>query len=153
MFEIKYNIKLNDIGRPYIDLPEEYEDKPEDKFFVLELTRYLFVSILNNNGDNYDVNTKAHIENTLDLLDKVSDELALLIKTEMENMGVAELTTRTNYHIQVETIEQRDNLNYNGIIYRDKIFKRVEGLKVLVLKDMNVYELKGGVDNKHWTKL
>jgi len=153
MFEIKYNIKLNDAGRPYIDLPEEYEDKPEDKFFVLELTRYLFISILHTNGDNYDETTIAHINNTLDLLDKVSDEMAVLIKKQMEVLGVTELTVQRNYHIQVDNIEQRDKLNYEGIIYRNKIFKRIEGLKVLVLDDMNVYELQGGIDNKHWVKL
>ena len=153
MFEIKYNIKLNDAGRPYIELPDEYVDKPEDKFFVLELTRYLFVSILNTNGDNYDETTKAHINNTLDLLDKVSDEMAVLLKKQMENLGVTELTVQRNYHVQVTTIKERDDLNYNGIIYNGKIFKRTEGLKVLVLEDMNVYELQNGIDNKNWVKL
>jgi hypothetical protein len=32
MLKIEYEIKLNENGRPYIDLPTDYEDKPEDKF-------------------------------------------------------------------------------------------------------------------------
>ena len=147
MYEIKYNIKLSEDGRPYIDLPKDYKDKPEDKFFVIELTRYLFISILNNNGGLYDENTKAHIENTLDLLDKVSVEMADIIKKILKGEDVI------NYDIRVNDIKERDNLNYKGIIYNDKIFNRKEGLKVLVLEDLSLYELKGGIDNKHWTKI
>ncbi|MFW6220016.1 MAG: hypothetical protein ACOC33_04175, partial [bacterium] len=76
-----------------------------------------------------------------------------LIKEQMEMMGETDLNMKRNYHIQVDNIKKRNELNYEGIIYNNKIFKRNPGLKVLVLEDMKVYELQGGRDNEHWTEI
>ena len=32
MYNIEYKIGLNEHGRPCIELPEDYEHRPEDKF-------------------------------------------------------------------------------------------------------------------------
>jgi hypothetical protein len=53
----------------------------------------------------------------------------------------------------VENIEERNNLNYEGIVRGDKILKRQEGLRVLVQNEMKIYELKDGIDNENWTEL
>ena len=41
MHNIEYEIKLNEQGRPCISIPENHENNPEDKFFAIELARYL----------------------------------------------------------------------------------------------------------------
>ena len=47
MFKIEYDIKIaEEDNYPYIQLADEYNEKPEDKFFVLELTKYLLHNLI-----------------------------------------------------------------------------------------------------------
>lgn len=153
MLNFEYEIKLNDEGRPYIHIPESYEDKPEDKFMALELSRYVVDNLLNLRRSELPEDQINALESTFSTLEALSDELAVLLKQQMEVMGEAEITMYRKYHITVDTKEDRDNLNYEGIIHKGKIFKRMIGLKVLVLEDMNVYELVDGIDNENWQKI
>lgn len=153
MHKIEYEIKLNENGRPYIYLPEDFEDKSEHKFFVMELTIYMLQEIYHKRINQLDQNTIDKLKQSIDVLLMVSDEAADIIKGQLETMGDVSLITNKAHHIQVKTIKERDNLNYNGIIYNNKIFKRIEGLKVLVTEDMKIYELKDGIDNKNWVEI
>lgn len=153
MLNFKYEIKLNDEGRPYIDLPKDYQDTPEDKFMAIELTRYLLISILKTREKKLPENELKSIQSTIFNLENISDEIAILLKKQMEVLGEVELTIYRNYHITVDTIKDRDDLNYNGIIYKGKIFKREKGLKVLVLENMKIYELINGIDNENWVEV
>lgn len=153
MLKFEYQIKLNDDGRPYIDLPEDYQDAPEDKFMAIELTRYILISILNLRGNELPDNEKKAFISTLDNLEILSDEFAHLLKKQMESMGDVVLNTYRNYHIMVDTIKNRNNLNYNGIVYKNKIYKRKKGFKVLVLENMKIYELVNGIDNENWKEV
>lgn len=153
MHKIEYEIKLNEDGRPYIYLPEDFEDKSEHKFFVMELTIYMLQEIYHKRINQLDQNTIDKLKQSIDVLLMVSDEAADIIKGQLETMGDVSLITNKAHHIQVKTIKERDNLNYNGIIYNNKIFKRIEGLKVLVTEDMKIYELKDGIDNKNWVEI
>ena len=64
------------------------------------------------------------------------------------------------HNIEVNSIEERDSLPEKDIIYEDRIFDRVEGLRVYVLQpienyDKNIsgiYELVDGITNEHWKK-
>lgn len=153
MLKFEYEIKLSEDGRPFVHIPEEYEDGPEDKFMALELTRYILYQIANNNESTLDENSMSALENTLNTITNISDEVAILIREQMEVMGETDITMKRNYHIQVDNIKKRDELNYEGIVYDNKIFKRNPGLKVLVLEDMKIYELIGGRDNEHWKEV
>lgn len=154
MLKFEYEIKLNDDGRPYIHIPEDYDDIPEDKFMALEITRYIMYQVLEKRRNSEINETELMaLETTFDTLEKVSDEVAILIKEQMEMMGQTTLAMKRNYHIQVDNVKKRDELNYEGIIYNNKIFKRDPGLKVLVLNSMKVYELQGGRDNEHWVEI
>jgi hypothetical protein len=153
MLNFEYQIKLNDEGRPYIDIPQSYEDKPEDKFMALELARYVINNLLLIRGSELPPNEVKALESTFATLEVLSDELAVLLRQQMEVLGEVEINMYRNYHITVDTKKDRDKLNYEGIMHKGRIFKRMMGLKVLVLEDMNVYELVDGIDNEHWTKI
>lgn len=153
MLNFEYQIHLNEENRPYVYIPETYRDKPEDKFMVLELTRYLLNSIVHLRKESMSDVDMVAIESTLKTLELVSDELAILLKQQMEISGESVITTARNYHITVNTRKDRDDLKYENIIHNSKIFKRMIGLKVLVLEDMNIYELINGIDNNNWQKV
>ena len=153
MLRFEYSVKLNDEGRPYVDIPEEYQDNPEDKFMALELCRYLLMNVHDRRNHELDQDSNKAMDATLATLEKISDEVANILKKEMEVRGENELTFKRNYHIQVKSIVERDKLRYEGIIYDDKIYSRNPGLKVLVLETMAIYELVKGIDNENWVEV
>lgn len=153
MLNFEYEIRLNDENRPCVYIPDTYQDKPEDKFMAFELTRYVIGNMLNLRGNELPEGERNAVQKTLENLEILSDELALILKKEMEVMGEIALSTYREYHVTVDTIEDRDKLKYVGFIHKGKIYKRAIGLKVLVLKDMNVYELVDGIDNENWRKV
>lgn len=152
MLKIEYEIKLNESGRPFIELSKDYEDKPEDKFFVMELSRYLLTNVYNRRSDEFDEETSSKIYDCLIILGQVSDEIAILIRNQMEAMGELSVVLNRNYDIQVENIEERNKLNHTNILYNNKIYVRYEGLRVLVTSDMKIYKLVGGIDNEFWVE-
>jgi len=153
MLKFEYQIKLNDDDRPYIDIPEDYQNKTEDQFMVLEMSRYLILSLLTLRRTELPDNEVKALQASFDTLEVLSDELAILLRKQMEVLGETILETQRNYHIRVDTLDQRNELKYNGIVHDGKIFKRVMGLKVLVLENMEVYELVDGIDNEHWRRV
>lgn len=153
MLKFEYEIKLNDKGRPYIYIPDSYVDNSEDKFMALELTRYIINNLLYLRESDLPPDQIKALKLTNETIEMISDEIAILLRKQMEVLGEVEINMYRNYHIKVDTIKDRDNLNYNGILYNNKIFKRMIGLKVLVLEDMNIYELVDGIDNKNWKKI
>lgn len=153
MLNFEYEIRLNEEKRPYIYIPDTYQDKPEDKFMALELTQYLIANILSNRQETMSDDSMKALESCLENIGMISDEVAILLKQQMEAAGEVAITTTRNYHITVDTRKDRDKLNYEGIIHKGKIFKRMIGLKVLVLEDMNIYELVDGIDNNNWQKV
>ena len=153
MHKFEYEIKLNENDRPYISIPDSYTDNPEDKFMALELTRYIVQRLIDTRKDILDENSLLALEVSLKSLTDISDEVAAIIRKTMEHMGDVAMIMSKNYHIQVNTIEERDKLNYKGIIRDDKIFKRIEGLRVLVTSENKIFELRGGIDNENWKEL
>jgi len=153
MLKIEYEIKLNESGRPYIDLPDEYIDKPEDKFFVLEFSKYFLQSAYVRRSNEFDKETADKLNDCIIILEQISDEVAIILYNDMQSMGEIAITTHRNYHIQVDTVSERNELKYRDIIYNNKIFNRQEGLKVLVLSDMKIYELREGIDNENWFEI
>jgi hypothetical protein len=159
MFSFEYSIELNPHGRPVIT-PTEKTDKEldfiEHKFMALELAR----TIITNTIDNHDENPEKYSLQPSDLagllaaksdIEKICDIFANAIKNQMNLMDDANaILNPQTYNLQVKTMKDLYSLNYNGIIYDTTIFKRVEGLRVKVLADMRIYELRGGIDNNNW---
>ena len=156
MFEIKYEIKLNDNGRPCVDLPEDYEDKPEDKFFAIEIARYFLQQIYGRmKSPPYDQNTIDMTDISIRLLGQIGDEMARIQWHNMKNMGdMAFLMGNQDYHVLCDTIEERNNISEKGIVYYGKLYVRQEGLRVFTQDDTDgkwkVFELKGGITNDDW---
>lgn len=150
MLNFEYSIKINEDGRPYIYLPHTYVDKSEDKFMSLELTRYVLLGLISVRGDTLPPDQLTALNSTYDTIGVLSDELASLIKEQMEVLGESDMLMNKNYHVAVDTEKDRDSLENVDIVYNERIFKRIEGLKVLVNKDMNVYELVDGIENVNW---
>jgi len=161
MPRIEYEIKLNQSGRPCIDLPKDYENKPEDRFFSIEIARYVLQDIYARRSAEFDAEASKSIENGVTLLGQIGDEVAALIWDGMKTMGEVAMILDSAYHFQVNSIEERDNLPFEYFAYNDKIFKRQEGLKVYVMQPIEqfdrkisgLYELIGGITNENWVKL
>lgn len=153
MHKFEYEIRLNEENQPYIYIPEEYVNKPEDKFMALELTRYILQQLIATRKNTLDEQTMQSLESSYKSLSKISEEVGEIIKEMMETMGDAYMHIKANYHAQVQTIDERNSLNYKGFINNGKILRRVEGLRILVAQENKVYELQGGIDNENWKEI
>jgi len=155
MFKIEYGIKLNEYNRPYIDLPTTYEHNPEDKFFALEISRYILKGACERLSINFDETTKNKLNNCLGILEQVSDEVAKILWDNMKNMGDIDIIMKKRLHINVGTIENRNELlNKEYVFYEGKIYTIQEGLRVFVFEgEGNVFELQGGITNECWVKI
>jgi hypothetical protein len=153
MNKIEYEIKLNDAGRPCIELSKDYEDKPEDKFFSIELARYVLQQVYARRSAEFDQEASKSIENGIALLGQIGDEIANLLWENMKNVGDMSFHINKNYHIIVDTIEERDNLNPEGILQGNRLYLRQEGLKVFVTSENKIYELKNGITNENWKEI
>ena len=153
--KIEYEIKLNDVGRPCIDLVPDHENKPEDKFFIIELARYILQSTYSRmNSPPYDQNTINMMDISIRLLGQISDDMAKILWGSMKMYGDASFIMGQKFHVICDTIEERDKIDNRGILYGDKLYVRQEGLKVLVKDDkMKIYELRGGIDNENWEEI
>ena len=85
MFNIEYDITLNENGRPCVDLSNDYENNPEDRFFAIELTRYLLEKIYVEKNDKFSENAIKHMNNTIKLLGQISDEIAKILWNNMKD--------------------------------------------------------------------
>ena len=153
MNNIEYEVKLNEQGRPCIDLSQDYEHRPEDKFFAIELARYILQEVYGRRSAEFDKEAAKVIETSINLLGQVGDEMAEILWNNMKSLGDFDFILKKRYHIMVETIKLRDELNEKYIHYNNKIYTRQEGLRVLVLEDNVIYELQDGTTNENWKEI
>jgi len=158
MYRIEYEIGLNEKGRPFIELPEDYEHKAEDRFFAIEVARYVLQDVSNRRSAEFDKEAAETIDITVRLLGQVGDNIAEILYNNMKAMGEIEVMLNKSYNIMVNNIEERDALSETNIFYNGKLFNRIEGLKVCVqlydietfLPYYQIYELQGGITNENW---
>ena len=154
MFKIEYEIKLNDEGRPCIDLPKDYEHRPEDKFFWIEMARYfLQVTRKRMTAPPYDQNTMNMMDVTIPLLGQIGDEMARIVYHNMIAAGEAHKLVGMDWDMSVQTTEERDAIPDVGIVHNNRLYLRQEGLKVFVFEGGTIYELKGGTTNENWVEI
>ena len=154
MYTIEYDIKLNNNGRPCIELPEEYENKPEDRFLAIELARYVLQDVYTRKSSEFDPETSVNLSLCLNILGQLGDEIASIL---WENMKVAGdaivILNGKKTHIVVQDIEERNNLPIKDIFYEGLIYQRREGLRIWVTDEKKLYELKDGIDNENWSEV
>jgi hypothetical protein len=151
MFKIDYEIKLNDNGRPCVELSEDYIDKAEDKFFALELSRYFLQGVYSRKSQQFDNHTAEMIDVAVRLLGQIGDEMAEILFHNMKAMGELDMMLDNKYHIMVKTLEERDSIEDKPIVYDGKIFYKMGGLKIFVTDEQKTYKYKHG-DN-HWKEV
>src|SRR5579859_6093917 len=158
MHSIEFDIQIDgETGRPRLIIPNTEMTKISDieiKFFAVEITRALIqatvkANMIANNHSDYD---KRMSEISLEI-EKMSNVFALSVLEKIKGDDIDTFLDNLTFDIQVGTMDDLHNLNYNGIIYNDKIYKRVVGLKVKVLDNKRIYELKNGIDNNNWTDI
>lgn len=161
MYKIDYSIGLNEHGRLCIELPEDYEHRPEDRFFVLEVVSYMLQDLLARRTIDLDPQTVNAIDESERLIKQIGDEVAELLFEMMKNLGEASKQFGNAFDIKVESIEERDALPFKNILYKNMIFDRDDGLTVLVnIYDPETfmpvetrYRLVDGIDNENWKEI
>src|SRR5690606_4865952 len=83
--------------------------------------------------------TTDKISTSINLLGQLADEIAQLLWEGMKMSGDAAFILNNRYHLQVENIVQLNRLR-DEIYYEDKVFRKKDGLKVLVTDEMKIYE-------------
>jgi hypothetical protein len=156
MLEIKYEIKLNEHGRPYIDLPPDYPQVPENQFFALEMCRYILQKThAGMKVPPFDQHTVDTMDESIRMLGQISDEVARLLWHSMKTLGDATFDM-VDFHVQCNNIEERNKIDEKGILHNDKIYVRQEGLRVLT-RDVDdiwkIFELIGGITNDNWVEI
>jgi hypothetical protein len=147
---IDYEIKLNDSGRPCIDLPPDYPQIPENQFFALEMCRYILQKThAGMNVPPFDQHTVDTMDASIRMIGQVSDEVARLLWHSMKAQGDATLAFG-RWHVHVDTIEERDAIPEHGIVQDGKLYLREEGFIVFVLKGAQRFKLKDGTTNDNW---
>lgn len=154
MPKIEYNIKLNpDGGRPYIDLPSNYEDSADNKFFSLELTAYIMREVYEKRklSTLIDQNTKDKMLSAILVLEQINDEVAKIIYGQMVNNGNV-YSSFHDYSLKVETYDELLALPRINHVH-DMIFHVEEGLMVYVTSEDIIYkfindEWEGGVKDE-----
>ncbi len=159
MSEIKYEIGLNEQERPYIKLPEDYEQKPEDRFFAMEITRYILQDLLKRKINDLDSDTIQQMDEAERLLGQLGDGVATLLYERMRVAAETTLIYGKKPSITVNSIEERDALPDKDILYDNMLFDRKEGLEVHVMTRLNgggwhcdYYKLVDGITNENWVK-
>jgi hypothetical protein len=149
MYRIEYEIKLNEIGRPYIDLPEDYENRPEDRFFAIELAKYVLQDVYNHRSSEFDEEAAKTIDISIRLLSQVGDEIAGIIWNQMKIMGEVAVMLDARFHIQVESFDELNKFSFsNYILHNNKIYEKKEGLKAFVVDQGFIYELQKDTENQ-----
>jgi len=153
MHTIDYEINLNERGGGGGGLPASYKDKPEDKFFAMEIARYVLQNTYDRLSEKFDKETAKNIDITIRMLGQMGDQMAELLWNAMKVYGDTEMILGKSYYVSVDTIEERDSLANTGILEDEKIFLREDGLKVLVKDENKIYKLTGGNTNNDWIEV
>lgn len=147
---IDYEIKLNDSGRPCIDLPPDYQQIPENQFFALEMCRYILQKThAGMQSPPFDQHTIDTMDNSINMIGQISDEVARLLWHSMKAQGDSALAFN-RWHVHLNTIEERDAIPEHGMVQYGKLYLREEGLTVYVTQTVQRFILQGGTTNDHW---
>jgi hypothetical protein len=158
-YKIEYDIVMNEHGRPCIlPLNDIDQHSMEHKFLAYEITRSALVHSFKEykkNPEKYTNITEDQVKSLEAALVEVTSIADLYARTILEQRKVLTETDMlfNKFEVEVDTEEERNNLNYNGFFYNERLFKREPGLRVKVKATGEVFELQNGIDNEHWVNI
>lgn len=138
MQKIEYEIKLNENGRPYVYLPDDYDNNQEHKFFALEITRYLLINIMNNRSSEFSFENSSKMDLCVNMLGQISDEVAEILYNNMKNAGDNSFYINKQYHIVVDDLSEL-HIDGNKYIFNEVIYEKRDGLKAFVVNENSIY--------------
>lgn len=146
MNEIRYSIGVDDEGRAFIQLPDDYENAPEDRFFAMELVRYMLHAIFENDIEKFDEETINEVQRAFSLLTQLGEEMSNIIFESMKGLGDVDLMMIKPYHFTVKNTEELNTIGNKYISYNGRIYEKKDGLKVLIEENNEILTL----NNNTW---
>jgi len=159
-----YEIKIDDeTGRPYIKLPDDYEDKAEDKFMAIQLCTYLlnevyekrYGKILGEFGDDEekvkeltDSDEFLAFDITLDFLNDVAESTGDILMEQMKSTAEMKTMLNNSYLFQVNSYDDLKNVKPKNNLFGGSLYDRFDGMKVRVVDEDCIYVY----DNDKWKK-
>ena len=131
MYNIEYDLKLDENGFPYIEIPNPDEIRIEDKFFNVAMSEYMIAKSFHLNRDTFDENTILEMTNVLTWLNEVKVSLGEIVLEQMEIMGDIDMMINNNFHFKVNSLDELENL-YDKFTYDGKMLTKKNGLIALV---------------------
>ncbi len=152
MFNIEYDIDIDKNGRPFLVLSDEHDDNPEDKFFAIEVTYYIFYHLQNNVNYNISENTKNKLKECTEIIGQISDEFAKILIEKMKTSGDVSFLFNSKYHFTANSFQELESMKrYSYYFFNNKLFEIKKGLRVLILEEKSIFELDIDEDNNnHW---
>lgn len=131
MYNIEYDLKLDENGLPYIEIPEPSEIRIQHRFFSMAMVEYMITMSFDAIKDNFDDKNANEIETVLKWISDIRLSLGDIVLEQMEIMGDVELAISKSYHFKVNNLNELENL-YDKFIYDGKLFNKKNGLVALV---------------------
>lgn len=155
MYNIEYEVKLNDQGRPHIGLPANRIDQPEDKFMVIELAMYILNDVFTRRIEHFDANTVENLKICIDILRQLGDEIALILLDGMKTSGEFDLVMQKNFYLKAQTFNELEETDFTEYMYyNNKLYKKREGLKAFIIDENQYYVMKKNEEDiLFWEKL
>lgn len=156
MLKIEYSIKIaEDDKYPYIELADNYDDKPEDKFFVLELTKLMLHNLIESKRYYTDPEMNFEMITAFNFIDLLSEEVGKLI---VNTMTVPNTISSNDPAIKMACdfeVKTYKDLTGKSIYHAgNATYIKKDGLLAYVSEEKAVYECKENLSNKlEWIKL
>lgn len=142
MYNIEYDLKLDENGLPYIEIPENSEVRIEHRFFNMAMVEYMLTMSFELTKHGFDEKTANEMVNVLKWITEVKLSLGDIVLEQMEIMGDVEFAISKNYHFKVNNLNELENL-YDKFIYDGKLFHKKNDLIGLV-NDLDYYKYTDG---------
>lgn len=150
MNKINYELKLDENGLPYTEPDKSFDSVKEHRLFVFEMVRYMLFQLTNKlDPSKFNDETLNEFNSTISFMNYITEDIRENIKILMEAGGETNLLfPKHNHNIYVKTIKERDSLG-SEILFENNIYKKTDGLKVLVKSNKKTYEF----ENDCWIEL
>lgn len=147
MYNIEYEIILDQNNRPIVGMSDENISKTENIFCILELAKFYIENSLLNINQNMNKDELNISSSIIRFFEDVTEEMSNVTLDYMKLNGEIDMLNNKDYHIKVDTIEKLEKIN-KPVVYDSKIYNITPKLKALVLENNSIYNYIDTQDNK-----